>query len=460
MGRRVCVAALIAVGVAALVALPAGTASSGAGGGSARPDRAAAAAGFDLWSGIWRSGLYYLTLKAFPGGQVRGVFREEPAELSSTPVDWTGYDFRGELTSDGARVTGVVVSGTAGEIAAELSVGDGPGFRAILLTQFAYPGGPAVDVGTWGYVRRLGSAADRSRLRLERTWDVLRGGREVSDSARVGDIVRLAFDIEARGPRGLEASYVAVIVAFNRKQLAGRVDVVERLSDDVRCKRGQSKTTVFFRCLLDGLGPPDTGATVVIDVRVPAALKNKLLKASWQLVLARKLVPGLNVEVDDPDGVVKIPIRPARPGSGGGGGDDGGGGGPGGSDNGGGGSQPHPLTPVTDELLKELVCREVTVGGQPLQLASFHGFNPDIQSGFACGYTTEIGASAGGIQAQYTRLPGGVDYCRELDSDGYYQRTSHHVQVYVPPWFDNAAALRRQILTSLENAGIALPCPR
>ena len=99
------------------------------------------------------------------------------------------------------------------------------------------------------------------------------------------------------------------------------------------------------------------------------------------------------------------------------------------------------------------------MGDEPLQLATFGGFNPDIQSGFACGYTTGIGASVGGIQAQYTRAPGGVDYCRDLDSDGYYQRTSHNVQVYVPPWFDNAAALRRQILTSLENAGIALPCP-
>lgn len=459
MGRRIAVAAAAVIATAALlVPAPAGGARWDESGGAARPDRAAAAPGFDLWRGVWKSGLFYMTVKTFPGGQVRGVFGEEPADLSSAEVGWTGYDFRGELTSDGARVAGVVVAGAAGEIAAELSVGDGPGFRTILLTQFAYPGGPAVDVGTYRYVRPVGSTGDRSRLRLDRTWDVLRNGREVSGSARVGDVVRLVFDAEARGPRGLEASYVALIVAFNKKQLAGRVDVVARLSDDVRCTRGQSKTTVFFRCLLDGLGPPDTTASVVIDVRVPAALRKKLLKASWKLVRARTLVPGLTVEVDDPDGVVKIPILPAKPGSGGGGGA--GDGGSGGGDDGGGGSQPPPLTPVTDELLKELVCREVTMGDEPLQLATFGGFNPDIQSGFACGYTTGIGASVGGIQAQYTRAPGGVDYCRDLDSDGYYQRTSHNVQVYVPPWFDNAAALRRQILTSLENAGIALPCPR
>lgn len=458
MGRRLGVAVAAVIGAAALAVLPpTGALSSGEPARAGTADRAASGSGFDLWSGIWMSGLHYMTLKTFPDGEVRGVFREEPTDLSSTGIDWPGYDFRGELAPDGARVTGTVVSDTAGEIAAELSVGDGPGFRVLLLTQFASTGGPAIDVGTWHYVRPLGSAVDRSRLRLNRTWDVLRDGREVRDSARVGDVVRLVFDVEARGPRGLEAGIAAVIVAFDEKQLAGRVDVVARLSDNAWCRRGQSKKTLFFRCVLARLGPPDTTATVAIDVRVPAALRKKLLKAAWKLVLTRKLVPSLTVRAEDPDGVVKIPILPAKPGSAGGGsGDPGAGGG----DGEGGGSQPPPLTPVTDELLKELVCRDVTMSGQPLRLASFHGFNPDLQSGFACGYTTEIGASVGGIQAQYTRVPGGADYCRDLDADGYYQRTSHNVQVYVPPGFDNAPALRRQILTSLENAGIALPCPR
>lgn len=451
------------VGRLAVLAVLAAALVGGAPARAAIPrELAQAGAQFDLFTGVWveegATPERRLVLRQLPSGELQGIFWNtggEPPDPETLDPEF--FDLEGHVDPDGTNVAEAGLSIPGGLAPVELEVFTSSYPWTVWLREPG-AGGP-------GTKYRYESGGDnRAVLGFARSWE--------PRPARRGDRVRIQFELEGLGPRGVSGGAVRLTVLVPRAVGKAKIKAV-RVSGSARpgCLGDANRRFWVVACAFGAIR--NGNSDVSVDVSVPESFSATYLKVYYELALrkgwqARSGLDAILVSGADPEGVLKIPVLRALPdgggGDGGGTGDAGGGGDGGGGDGGdggggdGGGASPPSLTPVTDELLKKLVCLDVTIGGEPLRLASAGGFNPDLQSGFACGYASQIGANVGGIQAQYTRSPGGVDYCRSLDSDGYLQGTKYHVQVFVPDWFDDAATLRRTILANLENAGIALPC--
>ncbi len=308
--------------LAVFAALLAALAVAGPAGGAIPHESARADAQFDLWTGVWVEERAIperrLVLRQLPSGELQGIFWNtsgrppDPETLDPEFFDLVGY-----ADPDGDPVAQAAISIPGGTDLVELDL---------------YPG-----LYPWQLeVRKPGVAGSSTLYRYESGGDnraVLDFGRSWAPSpVRRGNRVRIAFQLEGLGPRGVASSAVSLFVVVPRKVGEAKIENVSGSAHI--CKKSTTRSSWRLRCNYGPIG--NAKRAITIDVGVPKSFKAKYLKVFYELALTKswRTYSGLDeilVSGADPEAVLEIRVLPARSGGGGGGTGGGGSGGGGGS---------------------------------------------------------------------------------------------------------------------------------
>ncbi len=300
--------AVVAAFLAALVvAAPAGAAIP--------RERARVDAQFDLWTGVWaEKGAIperRLVLHQLASGELQGIFWNTSGKPPDPEtLDPEFFDLVGYADPDGDTVAQAAISIPGGTDLVELDL---------------YPGTYPWELE----VRKPGVAGSSTLYRYESGGDnraVLDFGRTWAPSpVRRGNRVRIAFQLEGLGPRGVASSAVSLFVVVPRK--VGETEIESVSGSAHVCRKSKTRSSWRLRCVY---GPIASSKRAInIDVGVPKSFTAKYLKVFYELALTKswRTYSGLEqilVRGADPEAVLKIRVLPARSDGGGGGGGGGG----------------------------------------------------------------------------------------------------------------------------------------